>query len=479
MLRSKGRYLLMVALLAGALSALVLSEVMAASRAAFLRIATNLSNRPNRYSYYADIAASPDGDRVVVVWPEAYQDYGGAAKSSIYLRWASESAGSGWSAPVTVHAGSSSECARWAAVAVTGTHPYTAVVAYITQSPCDSPNSQAIRYRLCTLGDPSCGPVQTVATVSLSLNDPGYGSVDVALDSAGQPHFAYTYYRRESQGDVGTVYYRRPNSSEETVSSEDQNAHTPAIAWNGDAVHMVWATEPLAGSYDYYIFYRRRATNWDSPYSLVRQSLGYAPHNPAIAVFNSTVLVAWDMNNSWTDSDCSSSQITCDRYTLAYIRSTDNGVSWPQYHGVPSWYELGGGILETEQPYTSTGAVVEYTRFLRPSVGFRTNGKPVIVWHANDGTTGSPDYNIYYTEALTVPENAGDAIEWAEIRRFGQNSPLHSASPVVAPYLPSSALHVVYLQQGPEAGDWETYYDGNEYDRYSRVYLPIVMRNAH
>lgn len=76
----------MAALLAGGLSALALSGALAAPRAEFLRLATNLSNSPNRYSYYADIAVSPDGDRVVIVWPESYQDYGSELKQSVYLR---------------------------------------------------------------------------------------------------------------------------------------------------------------------------------------------------------------------------------------------------------------------------------------------------------------------------------------------------------------------------------------------------------
>lgn len=471
--------LFIAALIAGALSALALSGALAAPRATFLHLATNLSGTPNRYSYYADIAVSPDGDRVAVVWSEAYQDYGGATKGSVYLRWASESTGSGWSAPVTVHAGSSNECARWAAVAVTGTNPYTAVVAYITQSPCDSPNSQAIRYRLCTLGG-SCNAVQTAASANLTPSDPGYGSVDVALDSLGQPHLVFVYYQRTQQGDVGTVYYLGPNSSDvESVSGSGQNAHTPAIAWSGGAVHVVWATEPWGTTYDYLIFYRRRTgAGWDSQYGLVKQSLSYAPHNPAIAVFSNTVLVAWDMNNGCEN------QTNCRQYILAYIRSTNNGDGWPTESGTPIWYDMNGQKWGGSEPlsFLSTGQVVEYIRFLRPSVGFKADGKPVVVWHVNDGTIENPDYNIYYTEALTVPENAGEPIEWAEIRRFGQNTPLHSASPVVAPFLPGDTLHVVYLQSAQNAAgqvvDWETYYDGNEYDRYSHVFLPIVMRNA-
>ncbi len=470
--------LVSAALMAGVASALILSSALAAPRARFLHIATNLSASPNRYSYYADIAVSPDGDRVVVVWSEAYQDYGGATKGSVYLRWASESTGSGWSAPVTVHAGSGSECARWAAVAVTGTNPYTAVVAYITQSPCDSPTSQAVRYRVCPLGG-SCGPVQTVVSASLPTGDPGYGSVDIALDGAGQPHFVYAYYQRISQRDVGTVYYWSPGmGTAEMVSLSGQDARTPAIAWNRGAVHAVWATEPQGTSYDYFIYYRRWiGGSWMTPTVLVRQSLGYAPHDPAIAVFSNTVLVAWDMNNAREDSDCASDQTRCEQYTLAYIRSVNNGEDWPRYSGIPLWYELGGDRWGTDLPYTSTGRAEEYIRFLRPSVGFRADGKPVVVWHVNVGTADSPNYDIYYTEALTVPEDAEQAIEWSEVRRFGQNLPRHSASPVVAPFLPGDALHVVYLQRGL-GDDWETYYDGNEYERYPHVYLPIVMRNA-
>jgi len=464
----------MAALLAGALSALALSGALAAPRAEFLRLATNLSNSPSRYSYYADIAVSPDGDRVVVVWPEAYQDGGSAQKGSVYLRWASESTGSGWSAPVTVHAGSSSECARWAAVAVTGTGPYTAHVAYIVQSPCNNPNRQFIRHRTCTLGA-ACSAPQTVVTRSLGTNETGLGSVDLALDDEGRPHWVYVDYRFvQNEGDVGAVYYLPPwGTTPQRVSGDNDDALTPAIAWNGDTAHIVWATEPRTSQnqWEYYIYYWRPG----STSALIKQGLSYAPHEPAIAVFSNTVMVVWEMNNAQNDNNCSSDQAKCTRYTLAYIRSVDNGSNWPLYEGTPQWYELRGEAFGTTWPYTSTGQVVEYIRFLRPSVGFRMDGKPVVVWHVNDGTATNPDYNIYYTEALTVPESAAQPIEWAEIRRFGQNPSGDSASAVVAPLLPTDALHVVYLQG--TGSDWETYYDGNEYDRYSHVYLPIVMRS--
>ncbi len=463
--------MLLAALLAGALSALALSGALAAPRAEFLRLATNLSNSPNRYSYYADIAVSPDGDRVVVVWPEAYQDGSSAQKGSVYLRWASESTGSGWSAPVTVHAGGSNECTRWAAVAVTGTGPYTAHVAYIVQSPCNNPTGQFIRHRTCVLGA-GCSDPQNIFTRTLTGSETGLGSVDLALDDEGRPHFAYVDYQYVTgEGDVGTVYYRSPDGIVQRVSGDSDDALTPAIAWNGGTAHIVWATEPRPGQGEYYVYYWRPG----STSALVKQGLSYAPHEPAIAVFSNTVMVVWEMNNALSDSNCHTDQTRCTQYTLAYIRSVDNGNNWPLYGGIPQWYELRGAAFGTALPYTSTGQVIEYIRFLRPSVGFRADGKPVVVWHVNDGTTTSPDYNIYYTEALTVPESAADPIEWAEIRRFGQNSSGDSASPVVAPLLLTDALHVVYLQG--TSSDWETYYDGNEYDRYSHVYLPIVMRS--
>lgn len=447
----------MIPLLAGGLSALALSWALAAPRPAFLHVATNLSNRPARLSYYPDIAASPDGNRVVAVWPEAYQDGEVVLKGSVYLRWASENTGIGWSAPVTIHAGNSNECAHWAAVAVTGTNPYTAHVAYVTKEPCDGPTKHYIRHRTCVLGG-DCSPPEKVVTATLSPGDAGIGSVDIALDGEGRPHFVYAYH-----SNVGTIYYLSPGGQRETVSSGD--ARTPAIAWGDGAVHIVWATEPLAG--EYFAYYRRigrspQVLNQNYPRS-------DAPH-PAVAVFSRTVFVVWDMNK-----DCGSDQTQCE-YTLAYIRSTDGGLTWPLYEGNPKWFEVGGEVMGTSIPYTSTRAAEEYIPFLRPSVGFRADGKPVVVWHVNRGTVENPDYDLYYTQALTVPEDAGGAIEWAEIGPYGQNPSGNSASPVVAPFLASETVHVVYLQR--VGGDWETYYDGNEYQNYPHVYLPLVMRNA-
>lgn len=457
----------MIPLLAGGLSALALSWALAAPRPAFLHVATNLSNRPARLSYYPDIAASPDGNRVVAVWPEAYQDNETVLKGSVYLRWASENTGSGWSAPVTIHAGNSSECAHWAAVAVTGTNPYTAHVAYATKEPCDSPIKHYIRHRTCVLGG-DCSPPEKVVTATLSQGDAGIGSVDIALDGDGRPHFVYAYYNLNSSENknVGTIYYLSPDGQRETVSSGG-DARTPAIAWGDGAVHIVWATEPLEGQTEYFIYYQRLSLSQ----ALIKQELPYAPHDPAVAVFSHTVFVVWDMNN-----DCRSDQTQCDQYTLAYIRSTDGGLNWPSDGSTLKWYEVGGRLRDTSIPYTSTGSAEEYILFLRPSVGFRADGKPVVVWHVKRGTVESPDYDLYYTQALTVPEDAGDAIEWAEIGPYGQNLSGNSASPVVAPFLASETVHVVYLQQ--VGGDWETYYDGNEYQNYPHVYLPLVMRNA-
>ncbi len=461
------RHLWIAALLAGGLSALAFSWALAAPKAEFLHIATNLSQNPSRPSYYADIAVSPDGDRVAVVWPEMES---GLRGGSVLLRWASESTGNGWSAPITVFQGSSDAGAVWAAVAVSGTNPPRAYVAYIVHRS----NAQQIYYRVCDLvSGGSCGNALEIASRTPASSDPGFGMVDIALDGNSNPHFAYVYYRWDSSlgRDVGTVYYKGPLSSniEETIS-EGHDARRPAIAWNNGAVHIVWETVPTTGS-DYFIFHRlRTGTGWGLLSSLVRQGPAYAPHNPAIAVFSNTVMVVWDMNNG-----CGALN-PCTSFTLAYIRSMDNGASWPMYSGAPAWFEVGGERHGTDHLYSSTSAQEEYVTYLRPAVGFTGDGKPIVVWHVNEGTGENPDYNLYHTRALTVPADAGSAIEWAEIGRFGQNTVGQQASPVIAPYLPSSVPHVVYLQSD-EGGDWETFYDGNEYDRYSRVFLPIVGRN--
>ncbi len=462
------RQLWMAAILAGGLSALALSWALAAPKAGFLHLATNLSQNPDRPSYYADIAVSPDGDRVAVVWTEMQS---GLREGSVLLRWASESTGSGWSAPITVFSGGSGAGAVWAAVAVTGTNPYTAYVAYVVQN--DNTNTHYIYYRACSLSGGGCGEATVITSRNPARDDPGFGMVDIALGGGSNPHFAYVYYRRASDlgRDVGTVYYKGPLSSNEEEVSDGYDARNPAIAWNNGAVHIVWETVPKTGA-DYYIFHRRRiGTGWSSLNSLIRQGMSYAPHNPAVAVFSSTVMVVWDMNR-----ECSQDQ-ECYKFTLAYIRSTNNGQGWPVHSGMPAWFEVNGDIWGTDHLYTSTSGQEEYITYLRPSVGFMGDGKPVIVWHVNDGTKQGRDYNLYHTRALTVPADAGSAIGWAAIERFGQNIVGRQAAPVIAPYLPLSVPHVVYMASIQSNNDWETYYDGNEYDRYSRVFLPIIMRN--
>lgn len=473
-MRLQKRPFWIAAILAGGLCAFAVSWAMAAPAAKFLYLATNLSQSPDYPSYYPDIAVSPDGDRVAVVWSEQCRNgCSNAQQGSVFLRWASESAGVGWSAPITVFEGSNTAVASWVAVAVTGTNPYTAYVAYIVKPPPPSSGAHRIYYRACSLTvGGACGAATEIANKNPGDKDAGYMTVDIALDAAGNPHFVYVYYQWNDSlsRDVGIVYYKGPPNVEEETISGGYNARRPAIAWQNGVVHVVWETVPTTGS-DYYIIHTRRTdSGWGGMNTLIKQGSSYAPHNPAIAVFSNTVMVVWDMNYECSDS--------CTKFTLAYIRSTDNGYSWPIQSGIPVWYELKGDQRGTDHPYTSTSAAAaEYFQYLRPSVGFMGDGKPVVVWHVNRGTQDNPDYDLYYTQALTVPGGAGSAIEWAEIGLFGQNTVGQQTSPRIAPYLPSSVLHTAYVWKGDGTEDWETFYDGNRYEDYPHVFLPIVLRN--
>lgn len=89
----RGKWWVVATLVAGALSALTVMLALAAPWRSIPRGVTNLSQEADLDSYISDVAVSLDGDRVAVVWVEedAFAGYGG----SVWLRWASESTGSG------------------------------------------------------------------------------------------------------------------------------------------------------------------------------------------------------------------------------------------------------------------------------------------------------------------------------------------------------------------------------------------------
>lgn len=461
--RRRRGWSLVAALLAGGTLALTAALVFAAPQRSFLHIATNLSQAPYRWSHFADIAVSPDGDRVAVVWPEAYSE-GGAPYGSVWLRWASESTGGGWSNRAEVFAGSFERCATWAAVAVTGT---TAHIAYVVQEPCQAAIAQKVVYRPCTLGG-DCA-AETVITSTVLANAVGFTRVDIALDQQENPHFVYVYYRKEAAADVGTVYYRwlvkKELKPEERVSGSTQNASSPAIAVFDGYIHATWAVEPY-GSYNWAIYYRRRPLgedqSWATEKRLVEQTT-YAARNPAIAAYTGTVFVVWDMaaNPGHT------------QFSLGYNHSMDHGLTWQT-----NWREVEtDGQMTQDQKYVSTDSqdMWEYLRCLQPAVALDGAGRPTVVWHADRGSQGSPDYDIYYVQGLTVTQFG---TSWSTSALLSHRTDSHSGSPAVAiaPVL-SPSLHVAYGWYDEATVDWETFYDSNEYADYPKVFLPVIFRN--
>jgi hypothetical protein len=202
------------------------------------------------------------------------------------------------------------------------------------------------------------------------------------------------------------------------------------------------------------------------------QGDNYPARNPGIAAYSDTVFVVWDMGYECGGGDCTS-------FSLAYNHSPDGGVSWPD------WREVGtDGKMTQDMRYSSTDSddMWEYTRQLQPTVALDGEGRPTVVWHVNLGSQDWPDYDVKYNEGLTVTQFG---VVWSSTdgeflrQRAGSQSgsPVVALAPVISPH-----LHVAYLWSGMDVpgqpyGDWETYYDSNEYGRYPKVYLPLLLRN--
>ena len=467
----RGKWLVAAALVVGILLMLTVVLALAAPERSIPHGATNLSADPALDSSFADVAVSPDGDRVVVVWPEEIEGLLlPRPRGSVWLRWASESAEGGWSAPLSVFAGAEQGCAVESAVAVTGT---TAHVAYLIWIPCQDTTQSVISYTTCDMGGGNCGAARTVTSAPFDASAPGLSGVDMALDNGGDPHFVYTLFEGEI---TATVYYSTGNLYlAERVSEEGKYNHSPAIAWSGGYVHVVWEDET-----EYEIVYRRRdGGGWGEiiPESILTRFKGddeYRPRNPDVAAYGGQVMVTWDWE--WPE-------MGADQYVVAYRRYLGGTGSWlDSIYEVGTQAELVGEGLNPEAPghaYTSTKEFTfsEYTPFLRPTVALDGEGMPTVVWHVDRGT-----YDIMYTQALSVTEN--DIFVWSEPAVFNQNTQGHSASPVVAlaPVI-SPSLHVAYLQRRviEDEVDWETYYsseeEGGSSDYPYAVFLPMTLRD--
>jgi len=471
------------ALAAGIGLALTAVLGLAAPDRSFLHLDTNLSQALDRWSNFADIAVSPDGDRVAVIWPQAHEP-GGTPPGSLWLRWASEGEGHGWSGPLRIVEGDDQYCVTRAAVAVAGMSLYTAHVAYIAQSPCASPQQQWLRYRTCSLhSGGQCGSsIQITSTTVFTAW--GLRGVDIALDGQGEPHFVYVDYRWVVTENVGTVYYRRLSGGspqpQERVSLEGQDCNNPAVACSNDYVHVVWENESANNEYGNFseVHYARRTQG--GGWTLRREMDQYGsrtqpPRNPHIAARGSTVVVAWDRGYG-----CSTDTPPppCTRFTLAYDRSSDDGSTWlPSMSWRVGWQEVGtDSKLGTGEIYASKDRELwDYTLYLRPTVALDGQDRAVVVWHVNQGTEEDPDYDIYYTRAKTVTVQGFD---WTTPTLMSPRTGGQSGSPViaVAPTL-SPSLHMVYLLREAVMGDWETFYGSDDSYDYPTVFLPLLFRN--
>lgn len=461
----QGLGLLTAALIGGTLAVLAVVVTLAAPQHSFLHIPTNLSQSQELQSYFTDIAVSPDGDQVAVVWPEAHAG-GGKPRGSVELRWASESTGSGWNEN-QVFDGSSNKCAIESVVAVTGT---TAHVAYIAQSSCDTPSDQWLYYRTCPLGGGNCNAPQTITSTSLSgSSDPGLAGVDIALDNQGTPHFAYVYYHWDDviTDDVGSVYYY--HGSEERVSGDNQDCNNPALAWSNGYVHTVWEDER-----NFTIWYRRRGSStWgDRQEVYPSASEDYPPRNPDVAAHGSEVIVTFDMG--WLDTG---------DFVVAYRRNTSNGdpFDWSAMREVGTDLNLGSVNPLYKYDSTLSEDPYEYLLHLRPTLALDGEGLPTVVWHADDGVGGDMDYNLYYTQGISKNFNN---INWTTPTHLYQSVADQAGGVVGLASVASPTLHVAYLQlwenEDPESDehDWDTYYTSSEEESagYPSIFLPLVLR---
>ena len=488
----KQRWLIVLVLAAGITSALTVLLALAGPARSIPRgLGYPLSeDEDSRWSGSADISVSWDGDKVAVVWSEAYSDTVPTRMGSVKLRWASESGESGWSSHVSIFSGSDQACATWASVAVTGT---TAHVAYVVKRPCEDGTEQSVHYRPYELGG-ALGVSSTVASRTLVAAEPGFGKVDVAVDAEGDPHVAYIFYPSEGI-DLGTVYYRKLSDGspgpEEPVSGS--NARNPAIAWSDEYVHAVW--EDFEEGDPQILYKRRDAFGWDL---LTEENLTNSygsdtrpPRNPDVAAYRSRVVVTWDWE--WTElSDPN-------QFALAYARYLD-GTGWDFPEPAPGRRvvarEVGTEVdlsdtwaaPDPESAYLSTSTIVLPSpfQFLQPTVALDGEGMPSVVWHANLGPVGDQDQWDYSIMAIRAQSMTVSGTTWLTPTILNHSTPIeHSGSPVVAlAPITSPNLHVAYLNNEEQAwtyGNWDTYYigvaPGEDGELPSRIFLPTVMRN--
>jgi hypothetical protein len=463
--------------LAAGLATAVLATVAAARPLGFLHVRSNLSRTPTLVSAYPDLAVSPDGDRVAVVWTEEYYQSGAGSYNHVYLRVASETGG-GWGDEVSVFSGSSRSSVDHAAVAVTGPTAYTAHVAYVVfEFDQDYLVRTELRHRKCSLNlsQVECDASEDVVA-SVDASSGRIFWVDLALDASGNPHVVWAQYDDADYN--GDILYRAYDGdgwgSTETVRALTGNNHTPSIAWAGGYAHVVWDEQT-----QHQILYRRRtASGWEpGSVPLCSPQPARPPGNPDIAAGGGRVFVVWD----WCSDPNRESHGYCRQYNVVYLRSNDSGARWGTVREVGTDREYAAGGLAD---YDSAGWYVsssdmreEYLQYLRPSIALNDDGWPAVVWHADrSGEGDGEDYAIYYTYAFT---GAGSEVNWAiapAVLNRIQPSMLGSAAIGVGEPEPGDEqyLHVAYMQR-QSTGFWDVYYDTDAWELYELVYLPVAL----
>jgi len=454
---------LAIALAAMALVTILAAVALAAPRLGFLHIRSNLSRTATIVSVYPNLAVSPDGEWVVVVWTERFDEQGDEL-GHVYLRAASESGG-GWGSKITIFSGDSSARASDAnaTVAVTGT---TAHVLYVVSklNYLGVVAEREVRYRTCSLTSGQCDGeqivfVETDATYAIPR-------VDITLDEDGHAHAVWA--RHKSEPTLGEIYYDTPiagvwNSGNRQRVDEAEISKEPAIAWDGGYAYVVWEDET-----NHRIRYRKRedALGWSTVItSLVPSS--YSPSNPDVAVREGQVFIVWDMRPGTGSSE------DCEEYYLAYWRSgwaTDEcrevGTNYPP--------ELFEGVYRSTEDVTFLEGD-EYFLDLRPSIALNADGGPAVVWHADHGGD-CDEYTVYYTYAITGGDDSG--VNWVITTSTALNYD-QLGSAVIGIGEPAGDeqqhLHVAYMKK-LSLRAWDVYYDSNEWDDYYHVYLPLVMR---
>jgi hypothetical protein len=204
------------------------------------------------------------------------------------------------------------------------------------------------------------------------------------------------------------IYYKTSTDNGESWSSDirltngGSNSQYPAVAVNGNNIHVVWH-DNIDGNRE--IYYKTSTDNGESWSNDIRLTNGGSNYYwPAVAVNGNNIHVVW----------------THDYYEIYYKRSTDNGENW-----------------SSDVRLTEGDSYSEY-----PAVAVNGNNIHVVWYDHRDG-----NWEIYYK---TSTDNGGN---WSSDVRL-TNDDAYSYWPAVA--VNGNNIHVVWHDD--RDGNYEVYY---------------------